>query len=186
MKVYSRKLVAQNLLFNIFFDHVQDDFGNEVKEYLVVSPKNSEPNMVTGCAILPIFNNQVGLIYIERPAIRNFSWEIPHGFIDPGETQESSAQRELLEETGLKVDISQFISLGYITPDSGVLAGRVQLFAAEGKSFSVPTVSELGLTKFKFFDFSEFERMILCSEIQDTFTIAAWFKYRQFKGVAAF
>lgn len=179
MKVHNRKFVASNLIFDICFDHVEDDLGNEVKEYLVVAPKNPDPNLVTGCAVLPIATECVGLIRIYRPAIGDYSWEIPHGFIDQGESNESSALRELLEETGLTVDASQFTSLGYITPDSGVIAARMQLFVAIGCYADKPISSELGLGGFKFFSFSEFEAMIKESVIQDSFTISAWYKYQQ-------
>lgn len=179
MKVHHRRLVDSNLKFDIYFDHVEDDFGNQVKEYLVVAPKNPGPNLVTGCAVLPIASESIGLIRIYRPAIEGYSWEIPHGFIDEGESNESSALRELLEETGLTVDASQFISLGYITPDSGVIAARVQLFVAIDCYVDKPISSELGLGGFQFFSFSEFEEMINKSVIQDSFTISAWYKYQQ-------
>lgn len=179
MKIHNRKLVNSNLRFDIYFDHVEDSLGNQVKEYLVVAPKNPGPNLITGCAVLPIAEERVGLIRIYRPAIRDYSWEIPHGFVDMGESNEVSALRELLEETGLSVNRSQFSSLGYITPDSGVIAARVQLFVAKDCYACSPISSELGLGGFQFFSFNDFEAMIYESVIQDTFTIAAWFKYQQ-------
>jgi len=83
---------------------------------------------VTGVAILPIIQDRyVGMVRIYRPAIRAYSWEIPHGFVEAEERDhQASAIRELMEETGLKV--SNVESLGYITPDAGVIAGRVHLF----------------------------------------------------------
>lgn len=182
MKIHNRRFVASNLRFDIYFDHVEDNLGNEVKEYLVVAPKNPGPNFVTGCAVLPIATEGVGLIRIYRPAIRDYSWEIPHGFIDEGESSEKSALRELLEETGLTVDASQFTSLGYITPDSGVIAARVQLFVAMDCYPSKAISSEIGIEGFKFFSFVEFENMIKNSLIQDSFTISAWCKFQQILG----
>ena len=179
MKIHKRRLAVSNLRFDIFFDHVEDSAGNEVKEYLVVAPKNPRSNLVSGCAVLPISQGAVGLIRIYRPAIRDYSWEIPHGFIDEGETNEGSALRELLEETGLAVDPTQFTSLGFITPDAGVIAARVQLFVAKGCYISNPISSELGLMGFQFFSFIEFQYMIRNSIIQDAFTITAWYKYQQ-------
>ena len=179
MKIHHRKLVGSNLRFDIYFDHVEDNLGNEVTEYLVVAPKNPSPNLVTGCAVLPVAKDRVGLIRIFRPAIRDYSWEIPHGFVDEGESNEASALRELMEETGLSVDKSQFFSLGYITPDSGVIAARVQLFVAKNCIASQAISSELGLGGFQFFSFKEFESLIQESVIQDTFTIAAWYKFQR-------
>ena len=178
IEVVDRRLVCENTKFFIYFDHVIDKAGSEVRDYLVVAPKNAGENLVTGVAILPIVDGQVGLIRIYRPAIRAYSWEIPHGFVDEGESDNLSALRELLEETGLTVKAEYFSSLGYITPDSGILAARVHLFLAESCYTTQPIQRELGLREFHLFPFREFEEMIGRSEIQDTFTLAAWCKYQ--------
>jgi ADP-ribose pyrophosphatase len=176
--VIGRRMACENAKFFVYFDHVVDRVGGEVLDYLVVSPKNSDANLVTGVAVLPVLDNKIGLIRIYRPAIRDYSWEIPHGFIDEGEVDNSSALRELLEETGLAVESDDFSSLGYITPDAGVLAARVHVFLAEACFASQKILPELGLRDFRFFSFTEFEEMIERSEVQDTFTLAAWCKYQ--------
>jgi 8-oxo-dGTP pyrophosphatase MutT (NUDIX family) len=178
IEVIDRHLACENSKFFIYFDHVIDRAGSEVRDYLVVAPKNAGKNLVTGVAILPILDGQVGLIRIYRPAIRGWSWEIPHGFVDEGESENSSALRELLEETGLGADAKCFTSLGYITPDSGLLAARVHLYLAEACCPTQQIQHELGIREFRFFSFHELEEMIACSEIQDTFTLAAWCKYQ--------
>lgn len=181
LTVIARRLACENTKFFIHFDHVIDQTGGEVQDYLVVSPKISRSNLVTGVAILPIANRQVGLIRIYRPAIRAYSWEIPQGFIDEGEDDKSSALRELLEETGLTVDSMHLTSLGYITPDPGVLAARVHLFLAEDCIKTHQIEPELGLKEFRYFSFMQLEEMIERSELQDTSALAAWCKYQLLK-----
>jgi ADP-ribose pyrophosphatase len=142
----------------------------------VVSPKLQSKNLVTGVAILPIVQGSVGMISIYRPAIRAYSWEIPHGFVEAEEhDQQTSAIRELMEETGLKV--SNVESLGYITPDAGIIAGRVHLFLADKCEQTGTQTNELGLREFSYFSVEEFERMVENSVVQDTFTLAAWCRY---------
>src|SRR3989338_761406 len=178
IQVVGRHLACENTKFLVYFDHVVDKAGFEVKNYLVVAPKNAGKNLVSGVAILPVIDGRVGLVRIYRPAICAYSWEIPHGFVDEGEDNETSALRELLEETGLTADTKCFTSLGFITPDSGVLAARVHLYVAEAGNLTKKRKGELGLREFRLFHFRELEEMIERSEIQDTFTLAAWCKYR--------
>ena len=178
IEVINRRLACENKKFFVYFDHIIDSTGSKEQNYLVVAPRIVNENLVTGVAILPILDQKIGLIRIYRPAIRDYSLEIPHGFIDEGEKVKSAALRELMEETGLAAKMSNFYSLGYITPDAGVLAARVQVFLAEACFSSGQTLAELGLRGFRFFTFMEFESMIENSEVQDTFTIAAWCKYK--------
>lgn len=172
VSVKHRWLVCENSKFQVFFDHVVDSTGPEVPNYLVVSPRQHGKDMLTGIAILPLMAGRIGLIRIYRPPIRSWSWEIPHGFIEHGESGQESATRELGEEAGLVA--GSIASLGFITPDSGVLAARVELFLARDCSIVACKQAEIGLRELTFFSVAEFEQMILRSEIQDTFTIAAW------------
>lgn len=176
VEIIERKLVCENQKFYVYFDHVADRAGFEVENYLVVEPKHRKDGMVTGVAILPMVENRIGLVRIFRPALRDFSWEIPHGFAEENENEFTSALRELDEETGLRFDTVQ--SLGYITPDSGVLAARVHLYLAKGSIRQGRQVGELGLREFRLFGIEEFEQMIDRSEVQDSFTLSAWCKYQ--------
>lgn len=176
VSVRHRQLACENSKFQVFFDHVVDSTGPEVPNYLVVSPRQQGKNMLAGIAILPLMAGRIGLIRIYRPPIRSWSWEIPHGFIEHGESGQASAARELGEEAGLVA--ASIASLGFITPDSGVLAARVELFLARDCSILACQQAEIGLRELCFFSVAEFEEMILRSEIQDTFTLAAWCRVR--------
>ena len=66
-------------------------------------------------AIVPIFRDGTILVCREfRYAINDYCYEFPAGLIDPGETVEQAAIRELSEETGLKVEeILAVLPAGY-------------------------------------------------------------------------
>ena len=64
-----------------------------------------------------------------RPVVGDFTWELPAGLVDEGETAEDSCRRELLEETGLRAGTVH--ALGRYSPCTARLANKVHSFFAE-------------------------------------------------------
>ena len=173
-----RKLGCENSRFSVYLDEVAFPGQDSARDYLVVAPKQKSHNGVTGVAVLPIADGRMGLIQICRHAIEGESWEIPRGFVEQGETSVASAVRELEEETGLSCSPFEIQSLGFITPDAGVLAARVQLFVAPScfrREAYRPV--ELGHRQFSLFDLATVGEMIAQSVIQDPCTLIAYYKY---------
>ncbi len=82
-------------------------------------------------AIVPLTKaGQVILIWQYRHAVGGYLWEIPAGTLDPGETAETCAKRELVEETGYSADT--WHRLGEIVPVPGYADERIHLFLATG------------------------------------------------------
>ena len=177
MQTIQRKLMCENTKFNIYFEHIVDEVNKlEVKDFLVVEPKVQNSGGISGVALLPIRGGQVGLIKMYRPPIKGWSLEIPHGFIEPDEDELASAKRELLEETGLTA--LSITPLGIVAPDAGVIDGRVQLYACLVGDDLAQITPEVGLRALIWIGFEDFEQMLCNSEIQDSFTISAWCKYK--------
>lgn len=116
-----RRLACANRQFFVYFDDLTHE-GQQAQDYLVVAPKQVSGDLVTGVAVLPIVDGKFGLLKIYRHAIQNNSWDIPRGFVEPGESEKVSARRDLGEETGLSCDVSDTQSLGFVAPDAGILA----------------------------------------------------------------
>lgn len=86
-----------------------------------------------------------------RLVVDRDTFELPSGHVDPGESAEVAARRELLEETGMSAPTLEL--LGVLVPDVGRLANRMWCYFApnvervaapieSGEGISVVTVSE--------------------------------------------
>jgi len=64
-----------------------------------------------------------------RPAVEDYTLELPAGLIEPGETPEQCACRELKEETGLVALATRY--LGAFNPDTGRLSNMMHLVAID-------------------------------------------------------
>lgn len=79
-------------------------------------------------AIVAIVDGDMLLVRQYRPAVEQETLELPSGLVDPGETAEATALRELEEETGYtagKIDL-----LGTLYPDTGRLQNRLWCYLA--------------------------------------------------------
>lgn len=79
--------------------------------------------------VLPLTDEgQVLFVRQFRPSIGARSLELPSGHVDPGETPEQAAIRELREETGCET--LKLFALGPLVPNTGRMANRLWAFAA--------------------------------------------------------
>jgi ADP-ribose pyrophosphatase len=82
----------------------------------------------------------------ERPAAGRELWEIPAGKLEPGESPEEAARRELREETGLAVE--NLVPLGAIYPTPGYSNELIHLFLVQGVTGEPRPASEISQVRF--------------------------------------
>lgn len=82
------------------------------------------PDYVTIVPVTP--RGRVILIRQFRPAIEAVTLELPAGLVDPGDTPEQTARRELLEETGYAAE--RVTAMGRVRPDHGRLENWMWVF----------------------------------------------------------
>jgi ADP-ribose pyrophosphatase len=78
-----------------------------------------------------------------RPAVNGYTWELPAGMIDAGDTPEATCRRELAEETGLLCRSLRY--LGDFDPDTGRLENRAHVFLIEAEEAQAAFLPEPGL-----------------------------------------
>jgi ADP-ribose pyrophosphatase len=79
--------------------------------------------------VIPITaDQQVVMIKQYRHGSRQITLEIPGGLVDPGDTPETAASRELLEETGYRAE--EWKKIGVVNPNPAIFCNRCHTFLA--------------------------------------------------------
>jgi ADP-ribose pyrophosphatase len=88
-------------------------------------------------------DGKIPLVRQYRPALERFTWELPAGLVDKGETAIDTCRRELLEETGHPAVAVH--ELGVHAPCTARLSNRVHSFFAEMGSPAENHTTESGI-----------------------------------------
>lgn len=178
IRLIKRKLGCANRLMEVFLDDIEEPGGASVSDFIVLAPRQKTGNLVTGVAVLPLLDGKFGLLQIYRHPIRDYTWEVPRGFVDANEQAPVSALRELEEETGLQCDARDLIDLGTILPEPGIMAGRTHLFVATQCRRTGPyKANEMGHREMRFFGTEEFGNMARQGIIEDANTLVVGYRY---------
>jgi len=79
--------------------------------------------------IIPLTaDHQVVMVRQYRHGSREVTLEIPGGLVDPGDTPEGAAARELLEETGYQAE--EMVKIGVSNPNPAIFNNRCYTFIA--------------------------------------------------------
>lgn len=153
----------------------------------VIGPTGSRGNYLRwkwngeGVIVVPVLEGKFALARMYRYSPGVYSIEFPGGGIENNETIEDAAARELLEEFGLLAD--KILLLGRINPDTGILAGSINVALAyvkaqpEHKLDAVPEVMEAIDGEIIWKTFSEFKRDVALGHITAGTTISSAMLY---------
>jgi ADP-ribose pyrophosphatase len=89
-------------------------------------------------------SGKIPIVRQYRPALEGYSWELPAGMVDAGETAAECCRRELLEETGLTAHAIHL--LGEASPCTGRLSNRIHSFFVEAGERITAFAPEPGVT----------------------------------------
>jgi ADP-ribose pyrophosphatase len=106
-------------------------------------------------------------------------WEVPAGVLEPGESPETCARRELLEETGASAERMDHLTTIYTTP--GFTDEKIHLFLATGISTGQPTPMSDEFLEVEARPLSKVLEMIRDQEIVDAKSIVALLYLAGFK-----
>jgi len=148
---------------NPWFKVIEDEGFHYLKE-------NGSDN---GAVVLVIEKDSFIFVKVKRPAHGVELLEAPRGYGNSCENCHECAVRELFEETGYKVNVSDIEKLGVVRPNSAILASKVTVFLAKvapEQKVSVPDDEVIDLV---FIPFHELKKEIAKGNISDGFTLSA-------------
>jgi len=162
-KTVRSETIYEGRLLKIRLEDVALPDGRRKKREIVVHPGAS--------AVLALRRKQRGeeVLLVEqfRKAVQRSTLEIPAGTLEAGETPESCARRELLEETGYSAE--RFEKLLSFFPSPGYSTEVIHIFKAEG----LRKVEERSELKVRFLTLEDAISRIKRGEIMDGKTIIA-------------
>lgn len=135
-KRLNRQTVYQNPWITVYEDDIQLPNGHTTV-YGVVTP----PTDFVG--IVPFIDPKTVVLVRQYRYIQGeVTWEIPSGAMDPGETPQEAAQRELREEVGYRAN--QFELLSVMQSNKSVMDDKGYIFLAQGltPSKAIPDETE--------------------------------------------
>jgi ADP-ribose pyrophosphatase len=123
------------------------------------------------CVIVPVFEDMtVALVRQYRHAAGKYLLEIPAGGVEPGETFEQGAARELEEEIGVTASKIELLTEFYVSP--GFLTEKMFVFLATGLTPTAQNLEADELLTIERLSFSEIYDLVVTGGIEDAKTIA--------------
>ena len=116
-------------------------------------------------------NGLIPIVRQYRPCVEEFTWELPAGTVDDGETPEHAARRELFEEIGLEAE--EMTYLGNFHPDTGRLQVDSHAFYGIVASTVTPPVTEDGLSV-TYVNHEQLKQMIVACEFRHQLHLAIY------------
>lgn len=135
--------------------------------------------------IVPLIDdNHVLMEHQYRPCVRDYLLEIPAGTLDPGESPQACAGRELEEETGYMA--AELVDLGRIHILPAYSDEVIRLFIARGLTRTRTRLDPDEIIRTQAYALDRLMDLIAAGEITDALTVLAlqrtWFQLHGFSG----
>lgn len=122
-KIKARRTIEISPWMTVIERAVEFERGAEPALYHAVD----QQDYVAIVALTP--DGRIPIVRQYRPALERFTWELPAGMLEPGESAAACCARELGEETGLEARAVH--ALGDYSPCTARLSNRIHSFFVE-------------------------------------------------------
>ncbi len=166
IKRVRERLVYENAYIRVYDDDVVFPGGSNGSYLRIVHSGDG-----VGAVIVARHAGTYALVRTYRYSIGAHQWAFPRGF-SHGSDVEETVRAELREELGGEADAVKV--LGFLTPDSGLLASRVAVALVEVTTTSTTPEDLEEVEEVEWVTYDELSRRLREGAIDDGFTLAAW------------
>lgn len=165
-------ILAEDQWFYILRDMVEFPNG-KVGGYLRWINRKSVEGGGFNSILMCVQGDQVLMIRKFRHEERNWSWEFPRGFGEPGLSAEENARKELLEEIGVEP-----IRLTLLTEVKEEKGGTCVYCAELSLDHEIKLDTGEGLGGFRWVTFAELDNLVKQGQLSDWFSLWAYSLYK--------
>lgn len=125
--------------------------------------------------VIPLIaDHHVVMIRQYRHGARKVTLEIPGGLVDPGDTPEKAAARELREETGYQAE--ELVQIGVVNPNPALFNNRCYTYVARNvKKIRDPVLDQAEDIEVVLIPLSDIPELIQNGEIDHAMVITAFY-----------
>jgi 8-oxo-dGTP pyrophosphatase MutT (NUDIX family) len=121
--VRGRRAMYESDWLNVYIDDVEIPGGRRFEHHVLTMTRGSAG------AVIVDDQDRVLLLWRHRFITDKWGWEVPAGWVDPGETPEQAVRREVEEETGWRV--GHLESMADYNPLAGISSMEYRAFVAK-------------------------------------------------------
>jgi len=163
LKVQKITNIYEGRIFNVALEEITLPNGVVKNREVVRHPG--------AAAMVPLFDDgNVALIKQYRHAVGDFLWEIPAGTLEPNESPEACARRELVEEIGFEA--RDLVRVAQILPAPGYTDECIHIYLATGLTPAEQRLDDDEVLEVRPTSFDRAIEMIKEGKIQDAKTIS--------------
>jgi 8-oxo-dGTP pyrophosphatase MutT (NUDIX family) len=164
-RVHGERVIYESPWVSLHLADVELPDGTRFDHHVVRTPQKAAG------AVVHDDGRGVLLLWRHRFITDTWGWEVPAGRIDPGETAAAAAAREVLEETGWRVDDVRLMCT--TQPTNGLSDHEFVLFEATGATYVGDPVDAFEAERVEWVPVDDVRRLVRDGEVRDGLALTA-------------
>lgn len=155
---HGRRSMYESDYVNVYLDDVELPDGRHINHHVLTMPRGSVG------AVVVDDEDRTLLVWRHRFIPDRWGWEVPAGWVDPGETPEEAVRREIIEETGWRADLVQ--PMVEYNPLSGISTMHYRAYVA-GNVVQVGTPDDIEISRAEWIPLADVPKLAADGQIPD-------------------